>query len=610
MGNILDGFLEIVAKTLTSAVTPPGTAIAFTRPAAEPEISNWIFWLVIAWLIVSDLRNFAKWCKKEGLAGGIDYLWSIVLIQAGAVLIFWYMPLWIDRSSTWTILSAEVIRWVFLYLGSIGVYFGTRKHGGRRGLMAYLVVLSIFLLGWSFGRWFGILLVAVPLLLALGFSLYQLAIAIVPAADPDAPFLNLGEVKRISGTLLSRLLNPSAQEASPSNQKSIGELFREFASAIRKTPGEKFKRFQILFWYLCGLQYPLIVISDTTGRQMEVRISGSPFKKIGAPGMIWCRSNQVVGLTDGPNFARVGGPGPVFTEHFERALQLMDLARSASEPELMGCVDLRTQLRSTVIEAVSKDGHSFQAVLFIAFCIDAQKEWPRAEHHRLQKANTILEAGRVCDRGTEAYPYNAARVQAALSTTAIDDSVSSGMKAIHWDQWVLSRMCEAAQEVLSQRNLDELWRPRGNGPGKNTLDEIGGELKTRMAPRMQEFGIQLAAARVVNYLIPEDHPVVKQQIATWSAAWEKRAHELLADGQAQAERLELEAKAYARYMFLTMVAEGLEKAKGVNKDLPKHVVAMRTIAAMEELLRQRPDASSAEAAGHVAAIRQRMLPRS
>jgi hypothetical protein len=127
---------------------------------------------------------------------------------------------------------------------------------------------------------------------------------------------------------------------------------------------------------------------------------------------------------------------------------------------------------------------------------------------------------------------------------------------------------------------------------------------------MQEFGIQLAAARVVNYLIPEDHPVVKQQIATWSAAWEKRASELLADGQAQAERLELEAKAYARYMFLTMVAEGLEKAKGVNKDLPKHVVAMRTIAAMEELLKQRPGAANEEAAGHVAAIRQRILPHS
>ena len=42
-----------------------------------------------------------------------------------------------------------------------------------------------------------------------------------------------------------------------------------------------------------------------------------------------------------------------------------------------------------------------------------------------------------------------------------------------------------------------------------------------MAPKLLEFGIQLNAARVVNYEIPKDHPVVKQQVATWKAAWEK-----------------------------------------------------------------------------------------
>ena len=45
-------------------------------------------------------------------------------------------------------------------------------------------------------------------------------------------------------------------------------------------------------------------------------------------------------------------------------------------------------------------------------------------------------------------------------------------------------------------------------------------------------------------------------------------------------------------MFLTMVADGLEKARAVDSDLPKHVIAMRIIGAMEELLKQQPGTAS------------------
>jgi hypothetical protein len=598
MSNLLDALLDKFSTT-----------ISFQGSIFNLEIGDWLVKLVIAVLIVVDLRNFAKWYRREGIGGGIDYLVTVVFMQAIAIIIFWYGPQW--TSYLLPILSAELLRWLLLFALSVGVYFGTRKHGGRRGLATYLVHLGIFLLGWLLGKWAGIILVSIPLLVALYFTLYHLAIAIIPSADPDSLFLNLGQVRGIFTELISLLYRDSRSEPQAHGQKSIRELLSELASAIGKMGGEKYQRFMILFWYLWGFQYPQMAIADTIGRQIETRIPGSPFKKLGAPGMIWCKSSQVVGLTDGPNFARVGGPGPVFTKHFERPVQISDLSRSASEAELVGCVDLRMQFRSTVFNAVSKDGHTFEAVLFIAFSIDSQKEWSRAEYHRLRKANPILEGGRICDKGTEAYSYNQARVQAALSRTAIDDSTAaSRVKAIHWDEWVLSQMCEAAQQVLCQRNLDELWRPRANGPGKNALDEIGNELKALMAPRLQEFGIQLGGARVVNYILPQDHPVVKQQIATWSASWENRAQEMLAEGQAEADRLELEARAYARYMFLTMVAEGLEKAKQVHRDLPKRVVAMRIIAAMEDLLRQRPGTASEEPAEHVAAIRQRMLPRS
>ncbi len=609
MSNILDALFDILATILSVVIAPLAKAIGVAGPILNLQIGDWVLRLVVALLIVSDLLNTAKWYRREGLGKGIEYAVFIVFIQAVAIIFFWFYPQWLDLSTNSKI-SAAGIRWVLLFAGSIGWYAATRKHGRFRGLLTYLAHIALFRLGWQFGEWIGVILISVPLLLALYFSLYHLAMAIVPAANPDAPFLSFDEVKKIAADLWSILKKAFGPEPKLPELTDLFKLLTRFTSAISKMGGEKWRRFLILFWYLWGHQYPQIVVPDTLGRQIETRISGSPFRKLGAPGMIWCKSNQVVGLTDGPNFARVGGPGPVFTEHFERPVQLLDLARSASEAELVGCVDLRTQLRSTPIDAVSKDGHPFQAILFIAFSIDPQEEWPRADYHRLQKANPILKEGRTCDQGTKAYPYNQARVQAALSTTAINDAMPSGSKAIHWDEWVLNQLSEATRLVLSQRNLDEIWRPCADGPGKNALDEIGGEIKTRMAPKLQEFGIQLFTARVVNYNLPEDHPVVKQQIANWNATWDKRAKEILADGQAEANRLELEARAYARYMFLTMVADGLKKAKDVHQDLPKRVVAMRVIAAMEELLRQRPGATSEETVGHLAAIRQRMLPRS
>jgi hypothetical protein len=502
------------------------------------------------------------------------------------------------------------MRWLLLFGFSIVWFTSTRRRSGYRGVLTYLAHLSIFLLGWQFGQWIGILIISIPLLLASYVAMYYLAMAIIPAADPDAPFLSVQEYGR-----LFKALYPLLEQIFKSNpielyRKDIAALAKKFASAVTTIGGEKWKRFLVFVWYLWGIQYPHLVIADTFGRRIEERIHGTPFGS-GAPGLIWCKSNQVVGLTTGPSFGRIAGPGVVFSERFERAVQIADSSnqRSGSDLELVGCVDLRTQFRSIPFEAVSKDGHSFCAALFASFAIDRQEEWPRAEYHRLQRANAILKDGRVCDQGTGSYRYNAARVQAALSTVAINSSTSpADANTVHWDTWALNRLCEGARQVLAQRNLDELWRPRSDGPGKNALDEIGSEIKALMAPKLQVFGIQLNAARVVNYEIPKDHPVVKQQVATWKAAWEKRATEMLADGQAEAERLELEAKAYARCMFLTMVADGLEKARAVDSNLPKHVIAMRIIGAMEELLKQQPGIASQESSDRLSEIKRTIVP--
>jgi len=527
--------------------------------------------LLIATIII-DLIVFCKWYRSEGIKRGTYFSTLFTITEVLAIIIFWYVPQWLYQYITSKV-TAEFIRWVLLYGCSMFTYIGTRKYSGRRGLYTYLAHISTFLLGWLFGHWIGILWLSLPLLTAFYFTLYQIAVAIVPAANPDARFLRFDEFKTFGKDLLDFL-----KQIFKSNPKllyqNLVKIVSVFFETIPKIGGEKWKRFWVLVWYLWGFQYPLLVVTDSTGRKVETRISGSPFKRFGTPGLIWASSHHAVGITTGIQFARVDGPGAVFTGPYERSMEV---------------VDLRTQLRSSEIEAVTKDGNPFKAILFSAFAID-RAEWSIAEHHRLQKANSTLKDGKELDCRIGSYHFSRARVQAALSTTGVMASnPNSDTLAVHWDDWVLSRLEEAARLILSHRNLDELWHPHLDGEGKSALTEIGDEIKSLMAPRLRESGIQLFTSRVVNFIFPDDHPVAKQQIASWSTAWEKRAAQTIAEGEAEAERLQREARAYAQSFLLTLVSEELQKARLVHPDLPKNVVALRIIGAFEELLKRQPE---------------------
>ena len=467
MITILRVLLDLFTKLLTSVVEPLSKAIGVAVPILNSGIGDLLFTLIFSYIIVSDLLDFAKWYRREGLGKAIGFSLAVVVLQALAVIAFWYLPIRIYPRLTPTV-TPEFMRWLLLFAASIFWFMNTRRNSGYRGVLTYLAHLAVFLLGWQFGQWVGILIISIPLLLASYVAVYYIALAIVPAADPDAPFLSF---KAYSGlfrdlySIFEKFFNSSPKELF---QKDIPAFAKKLASAVASMGGEKWKRFLIFVWYLWGIQYPHLVIADTFGQRMEERIPGTPFGS-GAPGLIWCKSNQVVGLTTGPSFGRVAGPGVVFTQRFERAVQIANSSNriSGSNLELVGCVDLRTQFRSIPFEAVSKDGHPFRAILFASFAIDRQEEWPRAEYHRLQQANPILKTGRICDQGKGIYRYNAARVQAALSTTAINNFASaSDANTVHWDTWVLNRLCEGARQILSQRNLDELWRPRFDGPGK------------------------------------------------------------------------------------------------------------------------------------------------
>ena len=482
-----------------------------------------------------------KAIRKGGVAKGL-YLLIIFAIQEGlVVVIFWFIPKWLSEWLSQPFIE-PLLRWLELYIGFTGgIYILSREYGGRRGLYSALGHLSVILMGWLLDRWVGIIFISFLILAAYSYALYNIAVVIIPASDPED----------------------------------------------RK---ERWRRFVVFLSYAWGIQYPLRVVTDPAGRKIEERIKGDftrnigiPGQDIGIPGLVWTRSCQPVGITAGVLFRRVDGPGVAFTGYLERPLEV---------------VDLRTQLRSSEIEAVSRDGIPFKAIVFTAFAVDGEK-WPQDLYDRLRQANPSLRGGKEPDYTLGSYPFSRARVRAVLSTTGVRASSSeSDSPEVHWDDWVLSQVEKAARQVLSQRDLDALWRPQPDTPGASALKEIADQIRDSVAPILQASGIRLYTARIVNFIFSKeekkDDEIPLQQIATWGTEWERQRAQTLAEGEAEAERLQQDARAYARSVLLTSVAEELKKVRELHKELPRYVIALRFVEALQDLIREQPEGSDRE----------------
>ncbi len=566
----------------------------------DPLINRWFPIFLLAVLVLSDLVWLVRWGYRDGLNKGLLKFSSTVLSQGGVILflallpkiigIFIMMFVLILRRTIITV-PEDAIRWILLYLAGFAVLSYTREHGGRRGFFSYLGHLTVFFIGWIVGKWSGILFLSLPFLLVYYIALYQYAQVIVPVSNPDSVGLHYKDLPGLRKARAESRANKSASLAA-SIKKSFG-LFLTFIDATELVGGERWQRFMILVWYTWGLQYPLLVVTDSFGREHEVRISGNPFRSLGRPGLVRAQSHQAVGITTGIRFSRVDGPGTVFiTRRFERLFEI---------------VDLRTQLRTNEIEAISKDGNPFKAVLFASFAIDRQ-QWSVADFHRLKTVNPLLKDGRELVHTDGSFPFSPARIRAALSTTGVAVGGQDQETApIHWDDRVMSQLEEAARFVLAQRNLDELWRPRNDKRGASALNEISTEIMGLTRPRLQERGVHLFSARVVNFIFPENHPIIEQQIRTWSSLWQQRAAQAIAKGDVEAGRLQQEAKAYARSILLTSLAEGVKKTNVSRPDLARNIIALRFIGAMEELIQQQPSETREEYMDRLENYKQQIL---
>jgi regulator of protease activity HflC (stomatin/prohibitin superfamily) len=150
---------------------------------------------------------------------------------------------------------------------------------------------------------------------------------------------------------------------------------------------------------------------------------------------------------------------------------------------------------------------------------------------------------------------------------------------------------EETRKVVSQKTLDEFWRPLNDKKNANAMSGIAQEIKDRLVPMMRSKGILLVVSRIVNFKFPHNGKdkmvgITEQQVATWGADWERKRTNKLADAKAIAEKDQQEARAYAEAQLLNSIAEALQKIHEINPQLPKQVIAMRYLNALQDYARE------------------------
>ncbi|MCS7011544.1 MAG: SPFH domain-containing protein, partial [Anaerolineales bacterium] len=402
--------------------------------------------------------------------------------------------------------SPHTWRWIFLYLvipTIPALYF--RKYRGRQAFIAMVILLTIALVGWSYAQWLGILFISAPIYVIGTLLTHKLAQVILPSSNPEDP------------------------------------------TEIRQ-------KFRILLFYLLGMQYPYWAVQGKATHDTVKRIDGDFFVKWTAPGAVWMYSHQVAGISAGIEFDNIEGPGIVFTDTYNRPIAI---------------VDLRTQIRVAELDALTKDGVPIRPVIFTSFGIDREnwpkKGWKSEEIRRLSEdvqANPHLRQGLDIDRPIGSFPYSTGRVKAALSMTGVHSSYEEPAdKIIHWDDWVVAQVKNAARRVVSQRNLNELWHPRQNRPGIGALDEMAQEIREIVEPQLRRAGIALFSSRIVNYVLPPDSEIAKQQIESWKVIWTQKTKALEAEVQAMYQEQIEKAHAYAKSAFLDAIAAAIQRAR-------------------------------------------------
>ena len=263
---------------------------------------------------------------------------------------------------------------------------------------------------------------------------------------------------------------------------------------------------KMVLGYFTSFPKPVWFVEDG---ELRTRIVGSPFLGSG-PGCVVTEPENVVLLKTTSNVLRVAGPGVTLTEAMVSPAQV---------------VDLRNQFRSTVVNAVTRDGIEVSVPVSSLFRVDRGKKeivlgkpWPY--RHTRSVFHAVFGA-EVDPAGRSSHDFHAANP---------------------WEDRPLALASHKAKQAVSFYSLDQLYSPPSGDvtdihknlqgvlglypvqtPADPLVRSVLGKFVQRAVRQIYEAeGLEILGGGIGNRILPLQREVIDQRVTKWRMAFESK----------------------------------------------------------------------------------------
>ncbi len=331
-------------------------------------------------------------------------------------------------------------------------------------------------------------------------------------------------------------------------------------------PTDRLQAFRALVTFMLGTNRPYYTLEN---RKAILQMKGDRFRQfLAGPGLVLSGCDHTAVISDGIKIKEVMEPGLLFTESFNTVAEV---------------IDLRFQLRSVEVEALTRDGIHIKARLFVPFRIHA--DHPPALG--------------------QPFPFRRTAVTLAVREQPVEhlrerrgDQLVENRHKRTWDEMVGIVAPQVFRRIIGEYSFDDLCAPYQ--PDKNPRQGIIREFQQQLQSELKPVGIQVLGGGVSD-LLPVDDDLVQQRIANWQAEWLRRITVELGKGDAEYIRQVESARAQAQAEMIRTISAGFEQVGADGRAVSTDVIALRFVEALEKMI-QSPQVRQALPAGSVETV--------
>lgn len=330
-------------------------------------------------------------------------------------------------------------------------------------------------------------------------------------------------------------------------------------------PNGREEALRLLRDYTVDANRPCYAVVDEPHQEGKVRerIGGQVFGYLAeGPGVVLSDCDHAVAISDGLEFKGLADPGVVFTGLADRPVQ---------------AIDLRPQLRTFDVSALTKDGIAIRVGVFIPFKIDAGRRQPRLGEYLPHDKSAAFRA-----------------IHAQQAQHEEGAQTSKRTEHRRWADLPRPIAERILQNIISKYTFDDLYGPHQPG-GKPPRTVIEREFQEQLAAELKPIGIQVVGWRAgdpttlqarIGNLEPVDPQVYADRVRSWQADWTRKVMLRQARGHMERLRIVERARAETRADLIISLGRQLEDLSAAKTQLHPKAILNRFVSALEDVARQ------------------------